>query len=492
MNPPTSGDPALAPTQKRYGVLGFCCVLSMITYLDRVCMGTVMPSIQREFGFNDEQVGWIFAAFTLAYSVFEVPTGWLGDRFGPRITLVRIVLWWSVFTVLTATIYPTESRFRLFGNDVATAFLLLMLVRFLFGIGEAGAYPNISCAFRNWFPVHERGFAKGAVWMAGRFAGGITGFIVLALLYDTAHPSGSGTITHWRHVFWLFGGLGVVWCVAFWFWFRDRPEQMPSVNAAELAIIRSGAGAATHEKLEVPWRKLFTNVNLWLLCAMYFCASFGWYFNITYLPGFLEKQFGLSKGDKWTAGWWSFSAMQGMPLLLGSVACLVGGLLTDRFIKATGNRKWGRRLFGILGHGLCAVFFFVALAIIWLNPQRETRTLGLAWLFVGSVAFATFWNDMTMGSAWASCIDIGGRYAGIVSGCMNTIGNLGGFVANILTGKVLQSWLGSVGPNDPNYYDLSQPAWLVNFSLFGAAYVVAVLLWSRFDATKPVAPEAAK
>src|SRR6267378_4078653 len=166
-----------SPTRVRYGVLGFACSLSMITYLDRVCFGTVAPYIQSEFGLSDGQKGMLFSAFALAYAAFEVPSGWMGDVFGPRKVLIRIVLWWSLFTALTGTVFPS-AEWPWF------AFAAMLTVRFLFGIGEAGAYPNIARAFHNWFPFAERGFAQGTVWMAGRFAGGITPLIVLALLLN--------------------------------------------------------------------------------------------------------------------------------------------------------------------------------------------------------------------------------------------------------------------------------------------------------------------
>ncbi len=173
--------------------------------------------------------------------------------------------------------------------------------------------------------------------------------------------------------------------------------------------------------------------NLWLLCLMYFCASYGWYFNITYLPMYLRENFDLQAQEKWTAAWWSFSLMAGAPLLLGSVGCLAGGLLSDLFIKRTGDRKWGRRLFGVLGHGVCALCYFLALF--------ATHN---AWLFVLAIALAAFWNDMTMGAAWASCLDIGGKYSGVVAGCMNTIGNLGGAAAGLLTGQIIKMAKNSV------------------------------------------------
>ncbi|MHB1426141.1 MAG: MFS transporter [Gemmataceae bacterium] len=508
------------PTRVRYGVLGFACALSMITYLDRVCFATVAPYIGKEFHLSKQQLGWLFTAFALAYAMFEVPSGWMGDVFGPRRTLIRIVLWWSLFTALTGLIFPYPSW-------PWFAFAAMFVVRFLFGMGEAGAYPNIARSFHNWFPFEERGFAQGTVWMAGRFAGGMSSFAVLALMIHTMNAEGEPVVL-WRHTFWIFGALGVVWCVVFWQWFRDRPEQHPRVNTAELALIRGGALAprgrsesrsdsatalekstaitmgavpetavqqrpmassqsaradaiaaestsrtimdpftAEEEMLaqegeahtNVPWGRLLGNVNLWMLCLMYFCGSYGWYFNITWLPKYLNATYGVSQE---THGFWTMSLLSGAPLLLGSLACLCGGLLTDAFIRRTGDRKWGRRLFGALGHGVCALCYFASLGAS--SP----------WLFVLAIALASFWNDLTMGAAWASCIDIGQQYSGIVSGCMNTIGNLGGAAAGITTGLVL---------------DYFEPhGWTINFLIFGGVYIVAMFLWLGFDATKPVVP----
>lgn len=462
---PPAVAPLEEPTRVRYGVLGFACSLSMITYLDRVCFGTVAPYIQAEFGLSDTQKGMLFSAFALAYAAFEVPSGWLGDVFGPRKTLIRIVLWWSFFTALTGLIYPEMLGLSL-------AFAAMLAVRFLFGVGEAGAYPNIARAFHNWFPFTERGRAQGAVWMAGRFAGGITPFLVLALLID----AGDGRTHYWRHTFWIFGLLGVVWCALFWAWFRDRPADKAGVNQAEIALIQREEGPPEAAHAGVPWGKLLTNGNLWILCAMYFCAAYGWYFNITYLPGYLTEYYGKTKGETWSAEFWEFSFLAGAPLLIGSLACLFGGILTDGFIRRTGNRKWGRRLFGVVGHGLCAVCYF-------LSVFAEN-----AWVFVLGIALAAFWNDITMGSAWASCLDIGRKYSGIVAGCMNTVGNLGGFAAGFLTGWILDLHRAGA-PAGTSPADAARPGWTLNFLIFGSVYVVATLLWLRFDATRPVAQD---
>jgi MFS family permease len=472
MNQPLSPPSAQTPTRVRYGVLAFACVLSMITYLDRVCFGTVAPFIQKDFGLTDDQLGMIFSAFALAYAVFEVPSGWLGDVYGPRRTLIRIVIWWSAFTVLTGLIWPTTSP-----GWAWYPFLSMLTVRFLFGMGEAGAYPNISRAFYNWIPFRERGTAQGAVWMAGRFAGGMTGFLVTALLITVVLPDGTKEVL-WRHTFWIFGALGVVWCALFWWWFRDRPAEHPKANAAEVELItRDMPAEASHSG--VPWLKMMTSLNLWVICLMYFCASYGWYFNITWLPKFL-KQHNIVPGDALSPEFWRFGLLAGAPLLLGSLACLFGGLLTDMFIRRTGNRKWGRRLFGVLGHGLCALCYFFAIFVTH-DP----------WLLVLAVASAAFWNDITMGSAWASCQDIGRKYAGIVSGCMNTIGNLGGAVAGYATGLVLRAHTAAVPEDAPKEVldAATQQGWTVNFIIFASVYVAAAVLWLFFDATKPVVPD---
>jgi MFS transporter, ACS family, glucarate transporter len=458
------------PTRIRFGVLGFACALSMITYLDRVSFSHIVPEL-REFGFTNTQRGLLFSAFTFAYAAFEVPSGWLGIWFGPRKTLIRIVLWWSLFTALTGCVFnfSWDSGYRFHaawaGIDVpliVNGFLVMLTVRFLFGMGEAGAYPNISLAFHNWFPSNERGRIQGAVWCAGRFAGGATPFFISSLLIPLAADDPSQG-HYWRHTFWIFGAIGVVWCVAFGWWFRDRPEQKAGVNQAELELIQSKENEKETETHRIPWLRLMASRNLWCLCLMYFCGAYGWYFNITYLASHLQEQYKVTTS---TAGFWTYNALAGSPLLAGSIACLVGGLLSDWFIRLTGNRRWGRSLFGILGHGMCACCYVAAMY------AHD------AVVFVGAVALAAFCNDLTMGPAWATCLDIGKKYSGIVAGCMNTVGNFGGAVAGVLTGLILDRFA-----NPP------EKGWQINLASFAAVYFVAALLWLYIDATKPVVPE---
>lgn len=468
------------PTRVRYGVLGFACALSMITYLDRVCIASAVSPLMEALGLRSvAELDWALAAFAFAYAVFEIPSGWLGDVYGPRRTLIRIVLWWSLFTALTGMT-------GFFGG-----LIFLVVVRFLFGMGEAGAYPNITRALHNWFPLQERGLAQGAVWMAGRLMGGLTPLfwliLVEGLYWSHTGPDGIerqtllfAPVLHWRATFWIFGVIGMVWCLLFSRWFRNRPEQNPTVNSSELALIQAGRSDLGAGHAHVPWLRLIRNRNLCALCLMYFCASYGWYFNITYLPHFLGQR-GVDSHSILGA------VYKGGPLWLGACACLLGGFLTDWFIRRTGSRKWGRRLFGIGGHGLCALCCFLA----FLYPADAFSVF----LFI---SLAAFWNDLTMGAAWASCQDIGKRYAAIVAGCMNFIGNLGGAVVGKVTGLIIRQTLAaqaagaSVTVEQLTSAQRSEAELLgykINFFMFGVAYLLAAALWLYFDSTKPVVPE---
>ncbi len=336
---PAVSSKSTAASHVRYGVLAFACSLSMITYLDRACLGSSRTDIEKALGLTKEwHFGCFLWAFAIAYALFEVPTGWLGDVFGPRKTLIRIVLWWSFFTALTGVVGLQV------GGIILGGFLVMVVVCFLFGMGEAGAYPNITRALHNWFPYRQRALAQGFIWMSGRLMGGLTP-VVWWLVTQKAGLD-------WRQAFYSFGAIGIVWCLAFAFWFRNRPEEKTTVNKAELALIQAGRHDTEAGHAKVPWGRLLRSSNLWCLCLMYFCVSYGWYFHMMGLPKFLETQYGVPKGS--VLG----SVYKGGPLIMGATTCFLGGWLSDRLIRRTGNRKWGRRLFGLVGYSLCALCYF--------------------------------------------------------------------------------------------------------------------------------------
>jgi nitrate/nitrite transporter NarK len=305
-------------------------------------------------------------------------------------------------------------------------------------------------------------------------------------------------LVHWRATFWLFGAIGVVWCVLFAIHFRNRPEENPKVSRAELDVIRGekgtgpigaqpGSDPSAKRVLSpppahagVPWSRLLSSGNLWTVCLMYACQSYGWAFYMTYLPSFLEDHYGVTAAS--TLG----AIYKGGPLWMGALGCLVGGLATDHFVRRTGNRRLGRRLFGVLGHALTALCFLAC-------PFMPSAF----WFFL-AVSLSGFFTDLTMGPAWAVCQDIGRRYAAIVAGAMNMIGAVGGALANWATGFIVQRSLAAHAAGlglDPAGLSAAEKAagewagYQLNFLLFAAVFVVGTICWLRIDATKPVAAD---
>jgi MFS family permease len=380
----------------RYKVLAFGVCLAAITYLDRVCISITAPEIMRELSLSQLQMSFVFSAFTMAYGLFEIPTGWWGDRVGTRRVLTRIVSWWSFFTMATAATFNYAS---------------LLLVRFLFGVGEAGAWPNAAKTFSRWFPSSERGTAQGIFFMGAHLAGGLTPLLVTALL---AH-------FHWRTVFLIFGAVGFVWAGSWYRWFRDDPAQHPAVSASELDHIRRGRLLDSGEHSRVPWRIILRSRSILALCGMYFTQSYGFYFYITWFPTYLRNQ-GFSST--------TLSVLSGLPLILSVAADLLGGLTTDAVSRRHGLR-WGRC--GV-GGGSLAVAGFAILG----SAASQNALLSALLIGVGGASSA-----FLLGASWGVCVDIAGRHAGVVTGCMNTAGQIGGTLSPIIVAlafKHFKTW----------------------------------------------------
>jgi MFS family permease len=405
----------------RSRVLAFAFALSVITYLDRVSISTAAPYITKELGLTMLQMSVVFSAFTLAYSIFEIPSGWLADTRGARSVLTRIVLWWSAFTMLTGGAWSYGS---------------LLITRFLFGAGEAGAFPGVSRAFSRWFPLRERGRANGLLFLGSRAGGAVAPALSLLLIREWG----------WRWSFVAFGSIGIVWAVLWYRFFRDEPEEHPEVSREELEWIRQdGPRAAGHRA--VPWRKLLASRNLYAICGMYFAFGYGLYFYFTWLPTYLIQVLGFSA----LAG----GALAGLPFVLAGGADLLGGLLTDRLSAMRGLRV-GRSLLG------CGAFSGSALLL--LGSTAMDGRLPKAILIALALASA----DLGLAAAWAVCLDVGRRHAGVVTGAMNTFGNLGGVLAPLVVGYVVQKF----------------GSWNVAFQVSAAIYVVGGMLWLFIDPTK--------
>ena len=450
----------------------------MITYIDRAFWGSAQEDIRKELGLKTvADLAVALWAFQLAYALFEVPTGYLGDRFGPRKTLIRIVLWWSFFFVLTTLVGYQFGPIALVGM---TGLGVLIVFRFFFGVGEAGAYPNMARGLYNWFPVSQRGTAQGAVWMSARFMGGLTPLIWLCLV----DPQMLGL--HWRAGFYIFCAIGLLWCVAFAYWFRNTPEEHPATNQAERDLIASGRGAEPIHA-GVPWKRIVRNRNLWYVCGMYVCINYGWYFFMYFLPDFMKKKFASQSdtlGDRMV-----MALLAGGPLLVGVLGCVIGGMLTDRHVRRTGDRKWGRRLYGVIGFSGATLCYLVAI----FGAVNEYM-----WVFAIGVALAGFCNDLTMGASWAVCQDIGRRYSAIVSGFMNMVGNLlGGVTTIIVTATIMKGMVAAKEAQavaDGTSVDAARRAgeiegYIINLTLYALAYAIGILFWLKIDATKPIIAE---
>ncbi|HTF32709.1 MAG TPA: MFS transporter [Myxococcota bacterium] len=388
--PARPGPLQASPTRARQRVVAFALSMMAIAYLDRVCISTAAPSIQRDLVLSDAQMGYVFSAFTLGYALFEVPSGWLADRFGARWMLTRIVVWWSVMTAATA---------------LATGFASLLTLRLLFGMGEAGALPSTSRAFARWLPPRERGHCFGLTIMAGALGGALAQPLVVLLI---------GWLS-WRSSFPIFGVVGLGWAFAWFSWFRDDPHTHAEVNAAELRLIGTDP-PVPHPA--VPWRAILQHRGLLALCLMYLGAIYGWYFYLTWLPTYLLRARGF---ELRSVGW-----RAALPLLAIAFGVYSGGWLSDLLCRRFGPTA-GRRLPGLVG--LPAAALCVLGAVGTPAPQTAASLLAAA---AGLAALG-------VAPAWAVCLEIGGLHAGVVSGAMNTFGNLGGVLSPLVVGWCLEA-----------------------------------------------------
>jgi len=398
------------PTKYRTRVLGLLCLLMIITYLDRVCISVAGPRIQEALQIGPVGWGWVTGVFTIAYAIFEIPSGALGDRIGPRRVLTRIVLWWSAFTSLTGLV---------------TSYYQLLLTRFLFGMGEAGAFPNASIAVARWFPIHERGRALGFSLMASQFGGAIAPVLVVPIQIRYG----------WRASFYVFGVLGVAWSVVWYWWFRDTPAEKSGVSEAELKDTRGLIPKAHHG---LPWMTALRSANFWATMGVAFCYVYTLYFFQSWFHTYLVKARGFSENDL---------LLSSLPFVVAACANCAGGLASHALVRRVGL-TWGRRSIGVVGLGAAA-----ACTIAAMLTQDWLATLILLSLVYGGITF----QQPIM---FAACLDIGGEYAGAVVGAMNTAAQVGSFVSSILFGYLVDRYNSYNAPFIPMAGLLVIGAWL--------------------------------
>jgi ACS family glucarate transporter-like MFS transporter len=412
-------------TRARYWVIFFAVTLAILSYIDRVAISQAAKPISDELHLTKSQMGAVFSAFALSYALFEVPSGWLGDWMGPRRVLVRVVLWWSSFTALTGGAWNFRS---------------LWMIRLLFGAGEAGCFPNLTKAFSTWLPLNERSRAQGFMWTFARWGGAFTPPLVILTFH---HMS-------WRWAFVCFGSLGLVWAFFFHRWFRDRPADHPSVNAEERLLLAEVSQNAS-EHVDVPWKKILHNRSLWFLWIQYFCLSFPWYFYITWLPTYLQEYRHQSPE--------AAARLAILPLLFGGCGALVCGLVMPSLSRRLGSLTMGRRSITTFG-------FLSAAGLLTLSIRTENAM----WAMV-LMGLASFANDLDIPPSWNTCMDVGGKYAGTIAGSMNMMGNLAGFAAPWIGGRIL---------------DRTHGDWNLFLYLNVAVYLVGALCWTFIDPVTPI------
>ena len=409
--------PTTRRSRVRWFVLFLISVMYLITYMDRANISVTAQAMSVEFGLSKTEMGLVFSAFAWAYALGQVPGGWLADHFGPKKVLLSIVSFWSLMTAVTAMV---------------SGFFSLFIVRFVFGLGEAGAFPTASRAMQLWFPKQERGFIQGVTHCFSRLAVAVTPFVAVAIM------SAFG----WRWVFYSFALIGALWAIWFAIVYRNRPQEHSGVNAAELDYIRGTKDAAIHstDRQTVPWKRIMTSPNMWYIAAAYFCFFYGSFFYVTWFPTYLLEYRHLSLQ--------SVGVLATIPLITAMIGDIAGGILTDSLFKRTNRLTFSRR--AVAAPALLG-------AAVFLVPAA---TASSALTAIICLAASNFFLEMVLGPAWAVPMDVAGPSSGTVTGVMNMTGAVGASISPLVFGMLVQ-----------------RGSWTAPFFVTAAVLILGALIW---------------
>ncbi|SPE38068.1 MFS transporter permease [Candidatus Sulfopaludibacter sp. SbA6] len=430
--PQAPADSAKPPpaSQVRYRVLGLSFLMAFMMYMERGAIGAAAPTIMREFHVDKISMGWAISAFNWSYALFQVPGGWMADRFGPRIVLATAMAWWSVFTAATGLTFNVSS---------------LATTRFLFGVGEAAAFPAGSRALARWLPVRRRAFGQGFQHSGSRLGAALAPALVVTLI------AWSG----WRPIFYIFGAGGIVWAAVWGTYYRDFPCEHPGINAGELAILgTTAARVPSGARPRVPWGLILRSRDLWYLSTIYFCYGWVLWLYLAWFPSYLREarhftQLGMG--------------LASLPLLAATVTNVVGGLLSDRLAHQWNDLRRGRLMVSICGFAIAGIALLPGVLAAGAVAAMVCLTIALAGL------------ELTVSVSWAICIDIGGDFSGSVSSVMNTWGNVGGAVSAVMVGYLATLF-----------------GWTSPFLLASALCLFSALLVSRIDPRRPATGHSGK
>ncbi len=407
----------------RHRVLVLLCSLTTLTYLDRICISIVGVRLKADLALNNEQFGWVLASFALAYALFEIPSGVLGDRIGPRAVFIRIVLFWSLFTGLTGLVSGLTG---------------LLIIRFLFGVGESGTYPNTMIVMSRWFPFNEMGRSLIWVGIGSQIGATIAPLIIVPIAVSYG----------WRMPFFVNAAIGVVWVLICYIWFKNFPGEMQHISQKERKLIETNRRYSTQQH-SIPWKSILKNRTLWALMSMYFCCQWANYFFVAWMPVYLQEGRNFSENQ--------MKVITSTLFIAGIIGFLAGGFAGDLSVKKKGLR-FGRRVIGMIGLGMCGLMMFLA-AISSEN-----------YIAAGCLIAANFFFSFGVMVSYAVCIDIGRNNAGTVTGAMNFFGQMGAFFLALIFGKVVDTT-----------HNFNYP-----LILLSAVSFTGCLLWLAIDPTKQV------
>lgn len=407
-------------------------VISAIAFLDRTNISVAGVQMRQDYAIDQVQLGWVFSAFLIGYAAFQVPAGWMASRMGPRKLLTFALIWWGVFSIATALVPPQAQH----------AVLMLALVRFALGVGEAAVYPAANQFVSRWVPVAERGKANGLIFAGVGVGSGLTPPLISAVI------AGAG----WRASFYVCAAIGVVVAIIWYHYARDRPQDHRSVDAEELAHIEAGIPPLVEqEKVATPWRAIFTSRNVWGLFLSYFAFGYVIWIFFSWFFIYLAEARGLDLKS---------SAMFGMaPFIAMTVGCLIGGVLNDAISRRFGL-YWGRS-------GLAMVAFVLTGIFLIIGSRVDNVSLGVLTLALGGGAIY-----LSQSSFWSVAADIAGRHTGVVSGMMNVGAQLGGAVTASLT-----PWIAT------NY------GWIAAFGTGAALVITGTIAWAMVDPRRQIEAE---
>jgi ACS family glucarate transporter-like MFS transporter len=373
-------------TRQRFWLVFLLFLHTVNTYMDRVCISAAKGSMQNDIsGLDDQMMGYVFGIFAIGYALFQIPAGWFSDKAGPRHALTIVVIIWSIFTALTGAVFTAIS---------------LLVVRFLFGVGEAGAYPGATRALYSWLPAKERGLGQG-IFHSGARIGAAASLVVMPWLID---------LIGWRMTFVANAVIGLAWGIVWWVWYRNDPADHSKVNEAEVELIQQGIAEEAATETKVPFIQVVTSANVLLAMFQYAASNITFFISITWLRPYLIENWGEDYGY-----------LSALPLLCGAVALWVSGYAVTA-LHRRGLLVLSRRLPAMIGYSLGAIGLLLC---------TQTADSNSVWVFIACFSLATFGVEMTLSPSWAFCMDIGGSRSGAVSASMNMVGNMGAAVSAV-------------------------------------------------------------